>query len=481
MVDRLNSKQLDLVELLTERGSLIAIGGIEDDLFKSVSYHRLAEATGGWVDRFRKNGLTPGSRVSVQAGNTIPLVAFLYGAWCAGHLPLLQSPRQPLSRSQSLIADMQCKAFFSDHNLDLPSGSLPTGTVNPAVPATALFTSGSTGHPQIVVHTLANHLYSAMGSAINLPIESDDRWLIMLPLSHVSGLSILFRCLIAGATALIARSGSLRDDDTLDLLPQVTRLSLVPAQLQRLLEIPKDRFRNLRSVLVGGQAASPLLIRRAQEAGIPVMTTYGSTEMASQVTTTAPEGIVQPGACGTVLPYRRLRVHDGEIEVGGRTLFSGYLTPTGIKKPALRSGAWFQTGDYGYLSASGVLTVTGRADAMFVSGGENIQPQEIEAILTEHPAIAVAVVVPAPDIEFGTRPVAFIEPRANDYGFVMPPEAELQQLLASRLARFKHPVRYYRMPVSSLGKPDDLDDSAVISKPNRAQLTIMARREAEKI
>ena len=100
--------------------------------------------------------------------------------------------------------------------------------------------------PRAVVHTLANHLYSAVGSAANLPLERDDRWLVALPLSHVAGLSILFRCLLAGATALIARSGSFREDgrgpdDALALLPRATRLSVVPAQLQRLIELPDDR------------------------------------------------------------------------------------------------------------------------------------------------------------------------------------------------------------------------------------------------
>ena len=170
-----------------------------------------------------------------------------------------------------------------------------------------------------------------------------------------------------------------------------------------------------------------------------------------------------------MLPHRRLRVRDGQIEVGGQTLFAGYLTADGIEPPPLSADGWFDTGDCGRLDAAGVLTVTGRADAMFVSGGENIHPQEIEAVLGEHPRVAVAVVVPAPDPDFGARPVAFIEPHASPAA-AMPAEAELQALLAARLPRFKHPARYYTMPEAT---------ASGICKPDRAHLIALARVRAD--
>ena len=133
-------------------------------------------------------------------------------------------------------------------------------------------------------------------------------------------------------------------------------------------------------MLVGGQATAPALLERARAAGIPVLTTYGSTEMASQIATAAPGDDPPPGASGRVLPHRRLRIRDGQVEVAGETLFAGYLGPDGIDPPPLASGGWFATGDGGRLE-DGVLTITGRADGMFISGGENIHPQEIEEVL----------------------------------------------------------------------------------------------------
>ena len=466
MVDRLKSEPFDLVELLRSHGDSNALAGAEHPPGEGLSYRRLADAAGGWVERFRAYGLPPGSRLTVQAENSAVLAAFLYGVWSAGLLPLILSPLLPVQRVRELGTELRCGPPFTAGDLDLPAGGAQADPVDPGAPATALLTSGSTGAPRAVVHTLANHLYSAIGSAANLLLERGDRWLVALPICHVAGLSILFRCLLAGATALIARSASFREDDrgpdeALALLPHATRLSVVPAQLQRLIEVPADRRSALRSVLVGGQAASPALLERARAAGIPVLPTYGSTEMASQVATAAPGTEVPPGASGRVLPHRRLRIRDGRIEVGGATLFAGYLAPDGIEPPPLEPGGWFATGDCGRLDSDGVLTVTGRADGMFISGGENIHPQEIEEVLGSHPAVAIAVVVPAPDPAFGSRPVAFIQSPG-----AVPPEDELQALLAERLPRYKHPVRYLPMPADAL---------TPLGKPDRARLTGLAR------
>ncbi len=463
MVDRLKSGPLDLVELLRSHGDAIALAGAEHPHGAGLSYRRLAEAAGGWVERFRAYGLTPGSRLTVQAENSTVLAAFLYGVWSARLLPLILSPLLPVQRVRALGTELRSGPPFTAADLDLPSGGA-ADPVDPGAPATALLTSGSTGNPRAVVHTLANHLYSAIGSAANLPLERDDRWLVALPMSHVAGLSILFRCLLAGATALIARSGSFRQDDrgpddALSLLPRATRLSVVPAQLQRLIELPAGRHGALRSVLVGGQATAPALLERARSAGIPVLTTYGSTEMASQIATAAPGTELPHGASGRVLPHRRLRIRDGRIEVGGETLCAGYLSPDGIEPPPLEPDGWLRTGDCGRLE-DGVLTITGRADGMFVSGGENIQPQEIEDVLGSHPAVALAVVVPAPDPAFGSRPVAFIQSLG-----AAPPEDELQALLAERLPRYKHPVRYHPLPADAL---------TPLGKPDRVRLTDLA-------
>jgi len=190
------------------------------------------------------------------------------------------------------------------------------------------------------------------------------------------------------------------------------------------------------------KAVPASLISQALKAGLPLFTTYGATEMASQVSTTAPrDSQDRLFTSGKVLRYRDLKIDDGEILVKGKTLFKGYVDGDKMTLPVDDDG-WFRTGDLGRLDVDGYLTFLGRKDNMFISGGENISPEEIESRLCMLPQIAEAVVVPVEDREFGFRPVAFIKT----------PEGEgldREQLvgdLERHLPRFKIPVAFYEWP-----------------------------------
>ena len=340
-------------------------------------------------------------------------------------------------------------------------------------PATVVFTSGSSGAAKAVVHSAANHLYNAVGSAANIPLRPDDAWLVALPLSHVAGLSILFRTLASGACALFADGGSLRtaDDPAARLLPAATHVSLVETQLRRLLQIRgwQALTRHVRAALIGGSALSAPLLRRARDAGLPVCASYGCTEMASQVATTRPGDPAETFAgAAPVLPHRKAAIStDGEILLGGRTLCLGYLEQERVR-PAAGAGGWFASGDLGRLDGDR-LSVTGRRDARFISGGENIQPEEVERALLAHPAVLAAVCVAVPDREFGSRPAAFL---AVDSGPLPPPDIEAH--LATRLARFKHPVRYFTLPVVPSAPAGGASGTAI--KHSRSVLAVHAAR-----
>jgi O-succinylbenzoic acid--CoA ligase len=174
----------------------------------------------------------------------------------------------------------------------------------------------------------------------------------------------------------------------------------------------------------------------------PIHTTYGLTEMAAQVTTTSPDATLgELQSSGRVLPYRQLRVDErGEILVQGATLFQGYLDGDTVQHPFDQDG-WFHTGDLGRLDEEGWLHVLGRTDNLFISGGENIQPEEIELALCDVPGVTQAVVVPVQDDEFGQRPVAFV--RGVDEGVWL---ATLAGELEAVLPHFKIPDAFYLWP-----------------------------------
>jgi O-succinylbenzoic acid--CoA ligase len=321
-------------------------------------------------------------------------------------------------------------------------------------PATILFTSGSSGRPKAVMHSYGNHHYSARGSNTNIRVGPNDRWLLNLPLCHVSGLSILFRCVQGGAAVVIPAP---RESPGQSIAKyQATHLSLVGTQLRRLLgeDLGPDRIGQLGAVLVGGSAVSADLVRRARKAGYPVRTTYGLTEMASQVTTT---GQIEPEAAwassGKLLPHRHLKIGEGgEIMVRGQTLFLGYVDG-GKVSPPRTAGGWFATGDMGELDGDGYLHVTGRKDNLYISGGENVYPEELEAALLEVEGVKRAVAVPVPDPQWGMSALVFVDTEAGM------DEQALEAHLRTRLPAYKLPSAYHPWP------EDEDADRAKVSRP----------------
>jgi O-succinylbenzoic acid--CoA ligase len=327
-------------------------------------------------------------------------------------------------------------------DIDDARQKLPTRVdIRLAQAATIVFTSGSLGSPKAVLHSYGNHYYNAKGSNRNIRLGPGDRWLLALPLYHVGGLSIVFRCLLSGA-AVVTPEKSEELHESLNRY-SVSHLSVVPTQLHRLMRQGfAKQHRTPQAILLGGASVPANLLEEGFAAGLPLYTSYGLTEMASQVTTTSsslsPE---KRFTSGKALPFRQVRVsEEGEILVKGETLFKGYAERDGLNLPLDLHG-WFATGDLGYLDREGYLTVTGRKDNMFISGGENIQPEEIEMALCEHSTVAQAVVVPVLDEEFGSRPVAFIQTNSGDLN----PQA-LGQFLEERVARYKIPVAFYDWP-----------------------------------
>ncbi len=323
-----------------------------------------------------------------------------------------------------------------------------------------LFTSGTSGRPKGALLTFDHHFWSAMASALRIGTLPDDRWLCPLPLYHVGGLAIVWRSCLYGTAMVLSGKAGLADDlrDS-----GATLVSLVPTQLHRLLEQDADALRGVRLVLLGGAAATPELMARAQAAGVHVAPTYGLTETASQVATQRPEDALRkPGSVGKALPWSRIRVvgddgtdtvvgEPGEIVIEGPTVFSGYWRDPEATATALRDGSLY-TGDIGYFDGDGDLWVLQRRTDLIISGGENVFPAEVEAALAQHPDVAQVCVVGLPDPEWGQRVACAVVLRAGTSALSSP---ELIAFARERLAGYKVPrqVRFVdALPQTASGK-----------------------------
>jgi o-succinylbenzoate---CoA ligase len=339
----------------------------------------------------------------------------------------------------------------------LEPASLPLNTVNykfnhPEIHldqmATFLFTSGSSGNPKIVCHSYGNHYYNASGAVLPLELNPSSRWLLSLPLFHVSGISILFRCFIRGAPVVLATSSGF------EAIPEfkISHLSLVPTQLYRLLKEPTENLEKIKPsltcVLLGGASLPISLLNAAQHHRLPVFTTYGMTEMSSIITLS--NGNVWKDS-GKVVPFRDLKIgKDQEIWVSGKTLFKGYWDPFSETIVKADQKGWFPTKDLGRYNDDHRLEVIGRKDRQFISGGENIQPEEIEDALCAIPGIRQASVLPIADPEFGERPIAFIDDESGRYCI-----DKLREALRKHLPSFMHPIYIFPYP-SELGPKPNL-------------------------
>ena len=280
-------------------------------------------------------------------------------------------------------------------------------------PAVVIHTSGTSAGARPVTLTYGNWLWSALGSAAALGLDPEERWLCCLPLAHVGGLSILLRSAIYGTAAIVherfdteAVLAALRDP------AGPTLVSLVPATLARLLDAGLREPPALRWALLGGAAIPPALLERAAHAGVPVAPTYGMTEACSQILTH-----------GVPLFCTRVDLSDaGEILVSGPT-----VSPD--------CGAVLRTGDLGRREPRGTVVVLGRADDMIISGGENVSPLVVEAVLEQHPAVAEAAVHGRGDERWGQAVVATIVAAPG----TRPDEQDVLAFCRERLAPWEVP------------------------------------------
>ena len=330
-----------------------------------------------------------------------------------------------------------------------------------------LYTSGTTGQPKGALITYGMQWWNAIGSALNLGHNLDDRWLVCLPLYHIGGLSILMRSVIYGISMMVHKKFDPTTVNHSILTDKITIISVVAVMLQSMLTDLDSHWggarypSTLRCVLLGGGPAPYPLLEACVLRDIPVVQTYGLTESSSQAVTLSPaDALRKLGSAGRPLPPVQLRImHDkrqasagepGQIFLKGPTITPGYVERPEATAQAFQDG-WFATGDFGYLDKDGYLFVLDRRADLIISGGENVYPAEIESVLHSHSAVKQAGVCGQPDPQWGQVPVAFVVLNAGSTVSTQ----ELLDYMAQKLACYKQPRAIYfveQLPYTSSGK-----------------------------
>lgn len=364
-------------------------------------------------------------------------------------------PRWPVPTHEASLKAARDRNRTAPHDAEAPLVFIPT--------------SGSTGEPRLVELSRRAVMASAKASAENLGWEPDDRWLLCLPLAHTGGLSVVLRCLLARKPVVLFDTGAegalARITELARAVERASLVSLVPSLLDALLDSGFRGHSGLRAVLLGGAACSPALARRAHAAGIPLLTSYGLTETASQVVTRRYaerlEPLAEHAGCvssGHAVPGVEVALEGGLIAVRTPALFSRYVDSSlrrgaGTDEPARRTDGWLVTSDRGAFGSSGELYVLGRADDLIVTAGEKVDPLEVENALLELPEVRGACVFGTISERFGHVITAVL---VTDATALTDPET-LGRLLTHRLARHKWPRRVLRvdsLPLTPSGKLD---------------------------
>ncbi|HXF01077.1 MAG TPA: o-succinylbenzoate--CoA ligase [Solirubrobacterales bacterium] len=410
-------------ETCPDRVALIAEG-------REVTYGELeAEATAA-ARRLAALGVRRGATVVLELPAGAEYVVLLHALMKLGAVAEpLNTRLAPVEREAELRRAAPVLVISQSGDASGPEADLPLlGEHDLDAVHCRVLTSGTSGHPRPIELTYGNHLWSAVGSAFNLGVDPSDRWLCCLPLYHVSGLEIVLRSVVYGTGAVV--QDGFAADAVAEALErdEVTLMSVVTTQLTRLLEAGVD-LSAPRAILVGGGPVPLEVLEEAIGRDAAVVQTYGLTETASQVTTLAPqEARRKLGSAGRPLLTTHLRIQDGEILVQGPVVAPGCAD----------EDDWLHTGDLGRIDEEGFLYVEDRLGDLIVSGGENVVPAEIEAVLLRHPDVADAAAVGRADAEWQQAVEAVVVLRDG----AATGAAELRRHCAESLAGYKVPKRF---------------------------------------
>lgn len=443
----------------------------------------LVDRAAAWIaDRMGRD--PSGERVAYMGRNGLELVALAFGAERCGAIFVPLNWRLAGTEIAALLDDCAPRIVVAQAEFGpLPAGHAAIldalGEISETPgdrrrahdadrPIVLLYTSGTTGRPKGVIVTAANadaaaRNFRAVGEVTANAVVFSD-----LPMFHTIGLIAVARTtLMTGGTLVLA--DRFQPERTLATLADaalgVSHYFAVPVMAGALIDAPQfdpAALRHLQAIFVGGSPLSPELIGRYRDAGLLLVNGYGMSEAGTAIHVPIGHAAAQgsAGAVGLPAPEIEVRlVRDGgdvpQGEVGEIWLRGPSVTPGYWRRPeetaAAFSDGWYRTGDLARREPDGSYRLVDRLKDMYVSGGENVYPAEVEAVLRQHPGVADAAVIGVPDARWGESGVAFVVPQP---GTSFDPEA-LAAALAGRIARYKCPARYVAVdaiPRSAAGK-----------------------------
>lgn len=489
---------MHLSRLLTQRAGLTPDGEALVCPEGSWTFAEFAQRSQRLASWLQSRGVGAGDRVAICARNGEFMCSALFAAAHLGATLVVMNWRLKTDELAYVLRDSEPQALLSDAAFaevlqpltsehpgwllvgngsgalgdsyqDIQSGPEVAALAVPAasdVPAVIMYTSGTTGNPKGALLPHAALISSAQAVACTLDWCRDDRFLLVAPMFHIGGLSPLVTNILKGSTCVL-----LADFDPVQVWQvieqqRVTSMMSVPLMLQAMFAVAQARevdASSLKWVTCGASMVPSALIAAGQALGVSVQQVYGITECCGAVTFWTPEmGLQHADSHGLMVMGGELKVVDpatfstlsageeGEIWCRGPMIFGGYWRNPAATAAALQDG-WYRTGDIGRLDADGFLFLVDRLKDMIISGGENIYPAEIEAVLAQLPGIAEVAVIGRPDERWGEIPVACVVLRAD----VELSEAAILEHCRARLAGYKciKAVEWFdALPRNSVGK-----------------------------
>ncbi|NOX64733.1 MAG: o-succinylbenzoate--CoA ligase [Chlorobi bacterium] len=446
---------------------------------KNIDYPEMTRLINNTAAKYLSDGVMPKNRIAIISENSFEFVITVYALWRLNAVPVLLNIRLTEDELSRQIDFAECSVLlkskrYSNYLTKYPSQLSSVEYSDRAInyenetngndTAVILFTSGSSGKPKGVEITNSNLFESYLSITSEYSFTSADRFLASLPFYHIGGFSIITRAILSGGTLIIPIS--LKTDVIAESLQKYepTVISLVPTMLKRLIEKKVQPNKNLRLAFVGGGPSDDDLVITAINLGWSFVKVYGSTETSSMISGINDEKLREkPASGGKAFKNVEIKILNdsyeevepfevGEIAVKSKSIVKGYLKNPELWNTKIHNG-YYLTGDWGYIDDEGYLFVVSRRTDLIISGGENIDPAEIEKVLISHPAVNEAIVFPLPDKEWGQIPVAAIVIKNNE----KLSEREIQEYLKDHLSSYKLPKKIFfmeKLPRTDLGKID---------------------------